>query len=312
MLTFPKQYFDEEIRDGFKVDTTMKTVWAAELEVLSEVAKVCQKHQIQWYMAYGSLLGAVRHEGFIPWDDDMDIWMMREDYMRFLTAAQEELPDGYLLKSPFLEEGYPEFHSCVLNSDSISIEPEHLQRFHGCPFVVGIDIFPMDVLPDTPDPLQYKLFQAVRQCALMVKEGRNDEEVELLLQLIEKQCNVTIDRAYLQHPNSEQDQQELVSGLWGLANEIAMWHEGEESREICMYLDYLKYKKKYQRGWFEDIQWCPYEGFEVPVPVDYDDILRVIYGDYTVKIRNSAAHDYPFYKKQLEELRKRVQGGQEC
>lgn len=310
MLTFPKTYFDEEIRDNFKIDTTMKTVWAAELEVLSEIAKVCQKYAIPWYMAYGSLLGTIRHHGFIPWDDDMDIWMMREDYMRFLEVAQQELPEGYLVKSPLLEESYPEFHSCVLNSDSISIEPEHLKRFHGCPFVVGIDIFPMDIVPDIPDPLQYKLFQAARQCALMVKEGRTDEEVELLLQLLEKQCDVTIGRDYLMHPQVKEMQQELVSGLWGLANEIAMWHTGEKSTNIGMYLDYLKYEKKYELSWFEEIVWLPYEGFDVPVPAEYDKVLRVIYGDYSVKVRNAAAHDYPFYKKQLDELRRKMNGEQ--
>lgn len=312
MLTFPKEYFQEEIRDDFKVDTTMKTVWAAELEVLNEIVRVCRKYRIPWYMAYGSLLGTVRHEGFIPWDDDMDIWMLRADYMRFLSVAQEELPDGYLLKSPLLEEGYPEFHSCVLNSDSISIEPEHLRRFHGCPFVVGVDIFPIDVLPDRPDPMQLKLFQAVRQCALMVKEGRRDEEVELLVQLIEKRCDVSIGRDYWKYPDSDKERLELVGGLWGLANEIAMWHEGESSRKICMYPEYFKYERKYERAWFGETEWHSYEGFRVPVPVGYDAILRVNYGDYMQKIQNAAAHDYPFYKKQIEELRKRVEEEQKC
>ena len=84
MLTFSADFFKAEERCNFLIDTTMKTVWAAELEVLCEIAVVCEKYSIPWYMAYGSLLGAVRHEGFIPWDDDIDIAMPRQDYEVFV------------------------------------------------------------------------------------------------------------------------------------------------------------------------------------------------------------------------------------
>ena len=67
------------------------------VKILLNIDSICQKHRINYWIDFGTLLGAVRHNGFIPWDDDIDITMPREDYNRFLTVAQEELGDDYLL-----------------------------------------------------------------------------------------------------------------------------------------------------------------------------------------------------------------------
>ena len=88
-------YFEDEVRDGFFVPSEIKRAWAAELEVLSEIDKICKKHKIQYFADWGTLLATVRHEGFIPWDDDLDIVMKREDYRRFMEIAQTELPEGF-------------------------------------------------------------------------------------------------------------------------------------------------------------------------------------------------------------------------
>lgn len=89
MLEFPVDYFRDEVREGFLVDSTMKTVWAAELEVLNEIAAICARHGLKWYAAYGTLLGVVRHQGFIPWDDDIDIFLPWRDYLKFIELFEE-------------------------------------------------------------------------------------------------------------------------------------------------------------------------------------------------------------------------------
>ena len=142
MLQFAEEFFQHEIRENFYIDSTMKTVWAAALDVLQSIAEVCEKYGLEWYAAYGTLLGAIRHEGYIPWDDDMDIWMKRDDYQKLLEVLPGELPEEYSVLSPQTETGYEQFHTCVVCGEGISIEPQYLERHYGCPFRVGVDICP--------------------------------------------------------------------------------------------------------------------------------------------------------------------------
>lgn len=84
-----KEYVIKEFADGTK--TTVRDVQLVLLEMLKDIDKICQKHNILYYLTGGSCLGAVRHEGFIPWDDDADIGMMYDDYLRFIKALEEDL-----------------------------------------------------------------------------------------------------------------------------------------------------------------------------------------------------------------------------
>ena len=94
-MDFPQEYFRAEVRDGFYVDGMLKRAWAEGIEVLNVIDEICSKHHITWYADNGTLLGAVRHGGYIPWDDDVDICMMRDDFMRFREIVEEELPEGW-------------------------------------------------------------------------------------------------------------------------------------------------------------------------------------------------------------------------
>ena len=96
---FSDNFFQDETREGFLVEAEMKHAWAAELEVLVQIDKICAENGIMYYADSGTLLGAVRHKGFIPWDDDMDICMMRKDYIKFLSVASKGLPSSMKLLS---------------------------------------------------------------------------------------------------------------------------------------------------------------------------------------------------------------------
>lgn len=83
----------DEVIDGYKVSANRKKLWVTELNLLSYLEAVCVRENINYYLLFGSAIGAVRHKGFIPWDDDIDLGMLREDFEKFLKADKSDWPD---------------------------------------------------------------------------------------------------------------------------------------------------------------------------------------------------------------------------
>lgn len=107
---------------------------------------ICRKHDITYFADWGTMLGTVRHGGYVPWDDDMDICMKRADYTRFKEAAKTELPKNFRIHDYEHQEDHWLFLSRVANSVHINFEPEHMKQFHNFPYIAGIDIFVLDYL----------------------------------------------------------------------------------------------------------------------------------------------------------------------
>lgn len=120
----------------------LREVQKKELEILLEVDRLCKRHKITYYLIGGSALGAMRHRGFIPWDDDIDIAMARPDYRRFLKVCSAELPDGYFLQTYRTQPNFPyTFAKVNLNNTTFIENRLHkLNIHHG----IFIDVFPLD------------------------------------------------------------------------------------------------------------------------------------------------------------------------
>lgn len=138
-----------EWRGDTYVSAQMKQIWKTELDIVEEFVKICKKHSLKYSLAGGTLIGAFRHGGFIPWDDDIDLEMPREDYDRFLDVAQRELPAHLFLQTTKTDPGRVVNFAQIRNSNTTCIDPHWVELGTVFNAGIGIDIFPVDGVPDS-------------------------------------------------------------------------------------------------------------------------------------------------------------------
>lgn len=304
-MHFEESYFNGEKREGFYICPMMKRAWAAQLEILQQIDQICERNNIEYFASSGTLLGAIRHGGYIPWDDDLDIEMKRLDYERFFKIASKELPQGYTIASPTSDSGWNEPFSRVFNTTHIPLTGERLKQFHGFPWRAGVDIFPIDYLPvkRSEEETLIDLFSAAYMLAFdYEKDEISEEEKMQSIRMLEECCNMhfTQDKSYRQQ-------------LWALADRIGAmyWDTGAEAKEVSMI--YMLAKRSDFRipvSCYKYTKRVPFENTTIPIPFGYEQILTVLYGeDYMTPKQGNADHEYPFYKKQqkmmLEYYKKR-------
>ncbi len=290
------EYFNDEVREGFFVSSMMKRYWAAQIKVLSEIDRVCKKHGIRWFADCGTLLGAVRHGGMIPWDDDMDICMLRKDWVKFFEVAKDELPKDYCVLSLNHEVDYENVIGRIVNAHAIDYSEEHMKEFFGCPYTVGVDIFPLDDLSEDEEKeeCRRKLAKDVSDAYEMIEAGNADtQECRNLLAKIESDNHVTLHR-----------KGNILRELRLLTEKLFMMYTSDEAENIALMPFWVpKHNHKYPKDLFKDILYLPFEFINIPAPARYDEVLRIEYGDYMVVRKGGGIHDYPVYKEQEEILR---------
>ena len=296
-MFFDDGYFREETREGFVIAEDMKRAWAAQLEVLEEVKRVCGILGIKFFADWGTLLGAVRHHGFIPWDDDMDIAMLRKDYMRFLSEAPALLEKYYEIKSVYNDPEDDTIKARIINGRHICFEPDFLEKFHGCPYVVGIDIFPVDNITDDKKALDKQIESLrflLRTAESVPEKGSYGTEVLGLMKKIEKTFGIPVNY-----------NNRLKHELKKIYDIVCSLYQDENSAEVCSMIDFAEgWDYHAKREWYEDICELSFENTTIPVPEGYDGLLQIKYGKEYMTPRNvGSSHDYPFYKSQIEELR---------
>lgn len=247
-------------------NSQIKQLKEKELDILKIVIQICSQLNICYFVVQGTLLGAVRHQGFIPWDDDIDIGMLRKDYDIFIKKGQDLLPPPFFIQTHATDPMYPNAFAKVRNSDTAFVETtcKNLDMNHG----IYIDVFPFDFYPD--NPVKSGIFQLKKlllryrvRCELYISADSTRSFKNLVRHLLK--CTSRIVYPSLQVALKKQECL-YCSTIHGkqIANHGSPWGKRE-----C-----------FPAEWLSDFTTLKFEGISVSAPAHYRDYLAHVYGDY--------------------------------
>ena len=259
----------------------MTPLQKTELDILKAFVDVCNKLEIRYFLVCGTALGAVKYGGFIPWDDDVDVGLYREDYELFCNKAQQMLPEYYFLQTYKTDEKYPRIYCKIRDSRTTYIEKSmsQLDINHG----VYIDVFPLGGYPK--DDAQARLLEKKKRslelklsCAFKIT-SEHSLKARVLLKA---------ERILGLHKRTAQNVKKLDSLLkkWSVA----------ESKLICNHGNWqgvLEYADKSQYG--EGVL-VDFEGIKVRVPQKYDEYLTQKYGDWRADLPKDQQKGHHYYE----------------
>ena len=259
----------------------LKKIRSIELDLYHQLARICEKYNLTFVTGFGTTLGAIRHKGFIPWDDDMDFLMPRKDYEKLIEVAESELEYPYKLLEPRLTDGYVMSFAKLERDDSTFVEAADKHFTYHCG--IYIDIFPMDYWPQ--------------------EEKKRDKVAGKCYVLLKLMVLATYRRP--KFPKGLKGIKKFFSVI-GCAI-ISAFLKLFRISTLKLYKKYLKLasstSRKKAEGYVTDMTWCwirnhhmfglqykdedlftqhyvDFEDDKIPVPKEYDKYLTIAYRDY--------------------------------
>lgn len=264
-----------------------RKIQAEAYKALKELGRLCDKHGLRYYITAGTLLGAVRHGGFIPWDDDIDVVMPRSDYKRLAKIAKSELADGFFYQSDKTERHCP-FSYAKIRKDGTRVDEELLTDFDihkGC----YVDIFPLDSCPRSDRRARrfFKLTELI-YCALISKInksfvcGYSRGGVQFLYRLV----RLLPRRALI--------------WLRGLVR-VYYTHTARGGKLCTVAGSYGYPRESYPEQWFGEAVMITFEDGQFPAPKEWRELLTHMYGDYMTPPDDKERYGH-FIKTNTEEV----------
>lgn len=271
--------FQTIVRDGVEVSAQLQELWAVELELFEQFKAVCEKHSLKYFASGGTLLGAVRHKGFIPWDDDIDVMMLREDYDKLLSVANNEFSEPYFFQTAYTDKNYYRGHAQLRKSTTTAALGCEALRV---PFNQGIfiDIFPVDAIPDDPK-LREKQRRALHSINRLLNDGARFPEAQgnSLSDKI-KRLAVSIISVFYSHKKQ-----------YAKMERLCKMYNGQQTKMVgFISFDPNDDRLKYRRCIYDAAIQLPFEHTTISAPSGFDEMLRVQFDDYMVMKRVESYH----------------------
>ncbi|KMK78304.1 LicD family protein [Alkalihalobacillus pseudalcaliphilus] len=257
------------------LDVEIKEVQKVQLEILLEFDRICKKHNIKYQLFAGTLLGAIRHKGFIPWDDDIDICLLREDYDKFLSVCDNELDTRYFMQTYKTDKRYFKQSGKLRKNGTVCLQEvyKEFDMHHG----VSISLMPLDnVKPNTViGTIQRKLYQFMFSFLIKLNGSRVFKRCINRKSYVERVVRIILYLLSKVIPKSVTD---------NLHTKVACLFNDKNTKYITHLTNGATKKRYYaymmEREEFYNVILGEFEGMEFPIPRNYDKVLRNLYGDY--------------------------------
>lgn len=248
---------------------TINQVQVVECEIMQVIDTICRTHNLTYFAIGGTALGAVRHQGFIPWDDDIDVGMPRKDYEAFLQYAKEELPQNYFMQNFFTEKKSPFYFTKIRKNNTLFVE-FYLKDKKDIHQGIFVDIFPFDNVPMNPTVRDMHFYWC-----------------RLLYQLyLSKSLTTVCSSRFKQKDNYKGKVRKVLHALllpipkkllFHLLDRSVRMFNGKACREIS---HICRRRLRVKLDDLYPIKYLPFEKQQMPVPNDYDAYLTAQFKDY--------------------------------
>ena len=266
-----------------------------ELDMVKEILKVFEKYQIRYYMLGGTLLGAVRHKGFIPWDDDIDLGVPRKDYEKFLAIAKEALPDHLVAETykDQKDEERPIYYCQVKNKKTKIVQ--HISK-KDYETNVWVDIFPLDGMPDNPALREIHSLRLLYR-RLRVQFSMFDENVHLHRKNRPWHEKALIRLYEITKIGSSSAPYDMMSRL----DHDMCLYDYDQQNYVINFMGTWKLKEMFPKKVYGKGKLYAFEDIELNGPEDSDYVLKQMYGDYMKPIQN-VEEQYEHHSIEIKEL----------